>query len=162
MHRSFIAGALGLGIALLAAPEPVHAFANERIQTSIPFKFSVDGTTMPAGKYYIERVSATDRAVLKIEKADGSKSVIFLTRNGERDDSGESPRVVFSRRSRPRALHAVLTPDSDTWSEVVQPPPAAKMARTTAARKQVAADRKRDDKKAASKASSGSQKKTSK
>lgn len=160
MHRSLSTIALGLGFALVAAPEPVHAFANERIQTNIPFKFSVDGTTMPAGKYYIVRVSATDPSVLKIEKADGSKSVIFLTRNGDRDDSGESPRVVFSRRGRPRALHAVLTPDSNTWSEVVQPPPPAKMARSTTARKQAATNgnSKRADKKVAA----SGQKKTSK
>jgi hypothetical protein len=158
MHRSLFAVALGLGFALVAAPEPIHAFANERIQTSIPFKFSVDGTTMPAGKYYIERVSATDPSVLKIEKADGSKSVIFLTKNGDRDDSFESPRVVFSRRGRPRVLHAVLTPDSNTWSEVVQPPPTAKMARTTTTRKQAATNGKRADKKVAA----SGQKKTSK
>jgi hypothetical protein len=159
MHRSLFAIALGLGFALVAAPEPVHAFANERIQTNIPFKFSVDGTTMPAGKYYIERVSSTDSSVLKIEKADGSKSVMFLTKNGDRDNSGESPRVVFRRRGRPRALHAVLTPDSSTWSEVVQAPPAAKMARTTTTRKQAATN---GNSKNGKKAAAGGQKKTSK
>ena len=75
-----------LGSALLSAQTP-----SKRTLVEIPFSFTVDNQTLPAGSYLVEQMSQSDVVWIHAPNASG---IIRVTSGGTTGKAGD-PRLVF-------------------------------------------------------------------
>ncbi len=133
---------LGLGAALAAAP--AHAYVHQRIEAKVPFRFTVEDKSFPAGRYVIEPISANSPSALQLKKADGSARTIFLTTSAAAGNVGETPRLVFGRHGRKRVLRAVYEGGSESGAEFGPVPVEPKrVARATSTKRSAGTANKR-------------------
>lgn len=85
-----------------------NAQSSQRIVATIPFEFSIDYKTMPAGDYVIQALSSAGDALL-IQKTDGSTSVLRQANVVAEVAKESRPRLVFHRYGR----HYFLT---EVWN----------------------------------------------
>lgn len=74
-----------------------YAQVDTAIQASIPFNFTVRGSTLPAGKYYIKQLNDTDPNLLEIRSADNRRVVIFTTIDDQAANAPKRSELVFDR-----------------------------------------------------------------
>ena len=86
---------LGAAFVMLAAGT---ARAADPVEVKVPFAFSVDGQTLPAGEYRFER-PFNDQGVMIIRAMQGTQSAIFVTTNAADgvNPKGEGPALTFAR-----------------------------------------------------------------
>jgi hypothetical protein len=120
-NKTLLAILFGLSSALAV---PAHAFVHQRIEAKIPFRFTVEDTSFPAGRYVIEPVGGGNPSALKIEKVgDSNARTIVLTSSVAREEVAETPKLVFDRRGRTRILRAVYDGGAETGAELNAPAP---------------------------------------
>lgn len=85
---------LAAGLVMMAGGAARAATVDARV----PFPFTVEGRTMPAGRYLVQR-DDTDPSVLLIQAENGSKAGMFvLVRPATgRDPAGDTPALTFDR-----------------------------------------------------------------
>ena len=115
MQRTLLTILAGL---LLAAP--AQAFVDQRIEAHVPFRFVVEKTSFAPGHYVIEPVGAANPSALKIQKANGTATLVVLTQSITGTMTSDEPRLVFKNRGGRRVLQAVFGPGSETGSEIVR------------------------------------------
>jgi hypothetical protein len=93
---------------VLAAFAPAYA-QKSSLTVNIPFAFSVDGVTMPAGEYV---VSAPSERTVAFQHIGGTEARTSLTNNSGPVSNGRSE-VVFHRYGSAYFLAAVRLPNSD-------------------------------------------------
>ena len=90
-----VVGMLGLlTIAASAFAQSINVLAN------VPFSFTIDKTTMPAGQYQINAVDAAGGHVLAIRNREAKIGRMFLTNSVSRPaslPSSENAKLVFKR-----------------------------------------------------------------
>jgi len=99
MKKEFLKGVtMLLGIVALAFVTAVasNAQSANKFAVDIPFEFSVDYKTMPAGAYVVETVASASHALL-IQSADGKTSVLRPSEAIERTQTAATARLVFHR-----------------------------------------------------------------
>ena len=83
-----------LATALTAA---AHAQTTQRVIANIPFSFTANNKTLPAGKYTITVLNpSSDRKALQIRSMNGRFSAIVLT-NGVIGSVSDNSKLVFER-----------------------------------------------------------------
>lgn len=90
------------------------ASAQSRIaQATVPFSFSVNNTTLPAGTYFVSSVA---RNMLKITSADHKhpNAVTFLTNDTGAVSQHGSTRLVFNAYGNEYFLRAIICPSNAT------------------------------------------------
>lgn len=87
---------LALATAVASANgQPANKPAN-KVVVDIPFEFSVDYKTMPAGEYIVQTVATAGDALL-IQSADGKTTVLRQSEATERMENKTHARLVFHR-----------------------------------------------------------------
>ncbi len=108
MLRTLSLATLGL-VALTAGP--AFAMDPETLVVHVPFAFSVDNVTLPAGDYRVHPLSILDNNVVEIRSADGHHAALVLTTDAPAERRGAKPELVFDRYGKKRFLRAVGLPE---------------------------------------------------
>jgi hypothetical protein len=105
---------LGLIFALLVTAAFVlsgnrgYALVIDEIVVNVPFSFTVDNTTLPAGHYVISTPDSMVPSLLEIHQENGDLGVLFLTEEAPSDRTPTKSELVFNRIGKREFLHQVL------------------------------------------------------
>jgi hypothetical protein len=99
-----------LGLVALAAG-PALAMDQETLVVHVPFAFSVNSVTLPAGDYRVYPLSILDNNVVEIRSADGHHAALVLTTDAPPERRGAQPELVFDRYGKKGFLRAVELPE---------------------------------------------------
>ncbi len=92
--KTFHKMVLALGAAVVLGSTGLYA---QQAVANIPFDFTVQGVTMPAGEYSVWRASATSNT-LQIRNDDTRRSVLLLASNLQKTHKEtESAKLIFHR-----------------------------------------------------------------
>ncbi len=73
-----------------------QARSRQELKVNVPFAFNVGNTSLPAGEYQVRIVNpASDRSVLQIAKADGTKIMVLTT--DVKGTSNTNAKLAFRR-----------------------------------------------------------------
>ena len=90
-----------LGVALIAAltmhPTKAQAQIMDTLEVNVPFEFHVGNSTLPAGKYVIQPLDASDLTVLEIRSADGSTSAFVDVQSVDAESVPAKNEVSFQK-----------------------------------------------------------------
>ena len=95
---------------LLCAAGTARASAETVMKAKVPFAFEVNGHTMPAGTYLIQRDDMTSPSVLIIKGADRGNHATTMVNtlpDDGRDPAGTQPALAFKRHEREYRLTSV-------------------------------------------------------
>ena len=100
---------------LLLAAASVTLQAQERpiLRATVPFAFTIENTTLPAGTYIFSILSPYNM-VIKVQSADGRKAVLIAAIPTLKLDSSNQAKLVFHRFGNEYFLAQVW----EQWSEV--------------------------------------------
>src|SRR5437868_8911661 len=73
---------------------PIGLFAQNPIQATIPFDFTVGTTTFHAGDYYVRQQSSM---ILGIQRVDGGSGVFSMVRPGTVNGTPDKAYLMFNR-----------------------------------------------------------------
>ena len=108
MLRSLSLATLGL---LALAAGPAFAMDPETVVVHVPFAFTVDNVTLPAGDYRVHPLNDLDRNVVEVRSVDGRHGVMVLTLDAPAERRGAQPELVFDRYGKKSFLRAVELPE---------------------------------------------------
>ena len=98
-----VTAAIGLGSTGL--------YAQSKVEANIPFDFTVQGKTMPAGKYQLVRESSMPDTI-EISNVAGGRSVLVVTFKALTAEPGKvAPRMVFNQYGNRYFLSELWTSD---------------------------------------------------
>ena len=83
-----------LALALFAASQPARA--QQRLVVDIPFAFTAEKMTLPAGEYRVEKLT-DDPATLLIQRTDGRAAMAVITFAASSDAPQAQSKLVFRR-----------------------------------------------------------------
>lgn len=110
---------LGMLCLLIVAPS---AFAQSiNVLANVPFSFSIDKSTLPAGEYQIRAVDGSGGHVLAIQNREANMGRMFLTNYVSRPASpasSQTAKLVFKRYGDEYFLSQIWTVDNDTGREL--------------------------------------------
>jgi hypothetical protein len=115
--RSILRNAfLTTGAILVCAGGTAQASTSTVLEANVKFPFVVNGRTLPAGKYEIQR-DDTSPQVLLIRSEDGKHASAFVTTipDGGRDPGGSKPVLTFKRDEDHYRLSNVWESDGEGW-----------------------------------------------
>lgn len=88
--------ALIVMVGSLAVAAQAQGGSGSRLVASIPFDFSVDGKTLPAGEYTVRQINpSSDRVILQLRSKDGHGAMIQM--NNVIGRANDGARLVFNR-----------------------------------------------------------------
>lgn len=67
------------------------------VAADIPFQFHVGNATLPAGKYVIHQLEASDLTTMEISTADGKQSALFNVASAQAKTTPEKTELIFNR-----------------------------------------------------------------
>lgn len=109
-----------LALLFLACGIPGYARVEGSINANIPFSFTVDNTTLPAGNYVINSpVEWMNPQLLEIRQKDGDVAVLFATDDEAPYTSETKTELVFHRIGDKEFLSEVWMAGSDTGSQLL-------------------------------------------
>ena len=108
MLRTLSLATLGL-VALTAGP--AFAMDPETLVVHVPFAFSVDNATLPAGDYRVHPMNDCDRNVVEVQSVDGRHAAFVLTTDAPPERRGAKPELVFDRYGKKCFLRAIELPE---------------------------------------------------
>lgn len=115
MTSIFKGGIVLAGAILLTASGTAQAGMEPVVKANVPFAFVVNGQTMPAGKYRIERDDLSPSLLLIRGDQKGNHAATFVlsTRDGGRDPSGSTPVLTFKHVENTYQLTSVWDSQDD-------------------------------------------------
>ena len=87
-----------LFFSLITSVVSVNAQSTHRFKVDVPFQFILNGQTLPAGVYVIERTDAAKPNIITLTKADGGIVRLVLTQRVEKDNPSTASSLVFIQR----------------------------------------------------------------
>lgn len=106
MLKQFVRPVLLL-VALVTLVVNVSGQSLDRFKVNVPFQFVLNGRTLPAGTYLVERTDPARRNLLTIKKADGGVIRAVITQRVEKDTPSSASSLVFIQREGKRYLFQV-------------------------------------------------------
>ena len=107
---------LTAGAILLCAGGTARASMSEVLEANVPFPFVVNGQTMPAGRYMVQR-DDTSSSILLI-RGEGNNHALALVStipDGGHDPAGSQPALTFTRHENQYRLASVWESGSEGW-----------------------------------------------
>jgi hypothetical protein len=100
----------------------VYAQVTGEVVAKIPFKFTVENTTLPAGTYVISSPSTSDTNMLEIRQENGDLAVLFLTQSVD-PPKGPVPKteLAFDRVGTRDFLRQVWEEGNGQGEEIMKP-----------------------------------------
>lgn len=111
--RTFI-----LFFSLIAAVASVNAQSAQRFEVDVPFQFVLNGQTLTAGTYTIERTDAAKPNIITLKKVDGRMVRLVLTQRVEKDSPSTASSLIFIRREGKHYLFQVWNVGAMNGSEI--------------------------------------------
>jgi hypothetical protein len=106
-----IAGAL-----LVCAGGTARASTSNVLEANVPFSFVVNGQTLPAGKYMVQRDDMSSSVLLIRGEGNNHASVfVSTTPDGGHDPAGSQPALTFKRHENQYRLSSVWESGNDGW-----------------------------------------------
>ena len=96
MRKMFLIVAT-MSLMAFAGRIPAHAQVVDTIEADIPFSFTVRDTTLPAGRYTVERVYTIDPNVMEIRSSDAHSTAFVIVENAEIAKAPETAELIFDR-----------------------------------------------------------------
>jgi len=69
----------------------------DTVEADIPFGFTINDTTMPAGEYTIKRVSAENPNVMVISSKEGHRNELFVVNSAQAKSEPQQTELLFDR-----------------------------------------------------------------
>jgi hypothetical protein len=119
--RSFVrTGLMSAAALLLTAVGTARASTTEVAQAKVPFAFVVNGRTLPAGTYRVEREDMQSSIVLLIRDAKHQHVGTFVATIPDygRDPAGSRPALSFTRQGNQYRLSGIWESPGEGWDVV--------------------------------------------
>ena len=100
---------LMLGVAGLVMASSSVARADQAVIANVPFDFTVNGVTMPAGRYVVTQISGN--ATVSVASADRRHFAFVLTNALDPVDAGDRSELVFDRVGTTSFLSRIVAGD---------------------------------------------------
>jgi hypothetical protein len=105
------------GACLLVAGATANVAASSVLEVEVPFSFVVNGRTLPAGHYMVERDELSPSVLLiRGEKGNHSATFVSTIPAGGQDPAGTVPTLTFTRHENEYRLSSVWESGSEGWS----------------------------------------------
>jgi hypothetical protein len=127
--------ALALGV-LVIGVSAVRAQIVNRVDFKMTQPFTVENTTLPAGRYTIRVVQGSDQGVLEISAPSGQPSVIVAVSSASPDSTNSGAQLFFHRYKNVMALSEVFPGGGNSGHELPQGHPEKQAAKTEQPTKQ--------------------------
>lgn len=119
---------------LITSVVSVNAQSTQRLEVEVPFQFILNGQTLTAGTYTIERTDASRPNIITVKKDDGRVVRLVLTQRVERDSPSTKSSLIFIRREGKHYLFQVWNVGAMNGNEI---PSASERERSDQRRKHV-------------------------
>ena len=94
---------------LLVVANSVEAQSAYRFKVDVPFQFVLNGQTLPAGKYVIERTDPARPNILTLKTVDRRIVRLVITQRVEKDEPSTASSLIFIQRRGKHYLFQVWT-----------------------------------------------------
>ena len=102
-------GAVLLIWCLVTVVASVKGQSSHRFKVDVPFQFILNGQTLTAGAYTIERTDPAKPDILTLKRDDGSVVRVIFTQRAERAKPSTESSLIFVRRGGKHYLFQVWT-----------------------------------------------------
>jgi hypothetical protein len=107
------------GVVLLAGSASARADSEDLMVVKVPFPFVVEGRTLPAGQYVVEREEPNSSVLLlRGERGNRAFSFVPTVPAGGHDPAGDRPTLSFTRQGKEYRLASVWESASEGQSVV--------------------------------------------
>src|SRR5262249_46590648 len=97
-------------LSLIALPaNSVDAQSAYGFKVDVPFQFVLNGQTLPAGTYVIERTDPAKPNIVTLKRVDGGVVRVVLTQRVEKDEPSTASSLIFIQRNGKHYLFQVWT-----------------------------------------------------
>ena len=97
MPRMFVIATL-LVLSVGLTSNSVDAQSAYRFKVDVPFQFVLNGQTLPAGTYVVERTDPAKPNIVTLKKVDGGLVRVVITQRVEKDEPSTSSSLIFIQR----------------------------------------------------------------
>jgi hypothetical protein len=110
--------AVVLFFSLITSVANVNAQSRHRFTVHVPFQFVLNGQTLTAGEYVIERTDPAKPNIVTLKKADDGILRVIITQRVERDNPSTASSLIFIRREGKHYLFQVWNVGAMNGSEI--------------------------------------------
>jgi hypothetical protein len=110
--------AVVLFFSLITSVVSVNAQSRHRFTVHVPFQFVLNGQTLTAGEYVIERTDPAKPNIVTLKKADDGIVRVIITQRVERDNPSTASSLIFIRREGKHYLFQVWNVGAMNGSEI--------------------------------------------
>jgi hypothetical protein len=107
-----------LFFSLITSVVSANAQSTHRFKVDVPFQFILNGQTLPAGNYVIERTDPAKPNIVTLKRADGGVVRVIITQRVEREHPSTESSLIFIRRGDRRYLFQVWNVGAMNGSEI--------------------------------------------
>jgi hypothetical protein len=108
------------GAILLFAGGTARASTSNVLEANVPFPFVVNGQTMPAGKYMVQRDMSSSVLLIRGEGNNHASAFVLTTPDGGSDPAGSRPALTFKRHENQYRLASVWESGNQGWDVSAQ------------------------------------------
>ncbi len=90
------------------------------IEATIPFDFTINDNTLPAGNYSIKRVNSNHQRTMVIRDAEGKNLFLFLTNTAQAGGTPEDTELIFNVVGGHYFLSQIFEEGNDLGVEIVK------------------------------------------
>ena len=110
--------AVVLFFSLITSVANVNAQSTQRFKLDVPFQFVLNGQTLTAGEYVIERTDPAKPNIVTLKSADSGILRVIITQRVERDNPSAASSLIFIRREGKHYLFQVWNVGAMNGSEI--------------------------------------------
>ena len=107
-----------LFLSLITCVVSVSAQSRHRFTVHVPFQFVLNGQTLTAGEYVIERTDPAKPNIVTLKRADGGVVRVIITQRVEREDPSTESSLIFIRRGERHYLFQLWNIGAINGSEI--------------------------------------------
>lgn len=109
MLKQFVVTVLLLLSVIALGANGVDAQSAYRFNVDVPFQFVLNGKTLPAGTYVVERTDPAKPNIVTLKRVDGGIVRVVLTQRIEKDEPSTASSLIFIQRQGKHYLFQVWT-----------------------------------------------------
>ena len=109
---------VALFLSLITCGVSVSAQSRYRVTVQVPFEFVLNGQTLAAGEYAIERTDPAKPNTLTLKRTEGGVVRVIITQRVERENPSTESSLIFIRRGGTHYLFQVWNVGAMNGSEI--------------------------------------------
>src|SRR5262245_55975551 len=111
-------GSVVLLLCLITVTSSVDAQSAHKFKVNVPFAFVLNGQTLPAGEYFVERTDPARPNILTVKRVDGTIVRVVLTQRVEKENPSRASSLIFIRSKGKHYLFQVWTVAAMNGNEI--------------------------------------------